>query len=179
MNGRHEPTAQERKASLRATMQQRRLQVPRADRRAAAEAVRDRVLALDLPGPVLVFVSVRGEIGTRMLIDALPQVAVPRIVGRDLEARLVQGELVPGSNRIPTSEGPLVEPAAILLPGLAFDLQGGRLGYGGGFYDRYLTGRDVPLYALAYGFQLVDRVPTEPHDVRVHGIVTPESLHIC
>lgn len=166
------------KAELRERMKAHRRQVSRDERRAAAEAVRDRVLALDLDGPVLVYVSVHGELGTRMLLEALSDVAVPRIVGRELEARRYQGRLVDGHNRIPTSDGPLVEPAAILVPGLAFDRQGGRLGYGGGFYDRFLTSRDVPTYALAYGFQLVDAVPTEPHDVKVQAIVTPDFLHI-
>lgn len=170
---------QQHKAALRTKMKALRRAVPREQRRAAAEAVRDRVLALDLPGPVFVYVSVRGELGTRMLLDALPDVAVPRIVGRELEARRYQGTLVDGSNRIPTSDGPRVEPAAILLPGLAFDRAGGRLGYGGGFYDRFLSGRGVPLYALAYDFQLVDAVPMEPHDVRLHGVITPGFLHSC
>ena len=167
------------KAALRERMRALRNAVPREERRRLATAVRDRVLALDLPGPVLLYVSVRGELGTRMLLDALPDVAVPQIVGEVLQARRYDGTLVPGSNRIPTSDGPLVEPASVLVPGLAFDRHGGRLGYGGGYYDRFLAGRDVPRIALAYDFQLVDRVPTEPHDVPMHAIVTAEDLHTC
>lgn len=167
------------KQALRERMRALRSSLPAEQRRAAALAVRDRVLALDLPGPILLYVSVRGELGTRMLLDALDDVAVPRIVGRELQARRYEGTLVDGSNRIPTSDGALVEPATVLLPGLAFDLRGGRLGYGGAFYDRYLAGRDVRRIALAYTFQLVEQVPTEPHDVPMHAIVTEQDLHTC
>lgn len=66
----------------------------------------------------------------------------------------------------------------ILLPGIAFDHDGGRLGYGGGFYDRFLQrfqqlSSPVPmLLALAYDLQIVAKVPIEEHDLRVDQVIT-------
>lgn len=68
----------------------------------------------------------------------------------------------------------------VLLPGLAFDTYGNRLGYGGGYYDRYLEQNAVNhLYALAYTEQIIERVPTEAHDRKVDGIFTESGLITC
>jgi 5-formyltetrahydrofolate cyclo-ligase len=66
----------------------------------------------------------------------------------------------------------------MLVPGLAFDLQGGRLGYGGGYYDRFVrncerTLQTKPVYAaVAFDTQLVEQVPMEDHDLRINKIFT-------
>ena len=63
----------------------------------------------------------------------------------------------------------------VLVPGVAFDREGRRLGYGGGFYDRLLSlvGRVAPRVAGAYALQLTDGVPSAPHDARIDTLVTP------
>jgi 5-formyltetrahydrofolate cyclo-ligase len=68
----------------------------------------------------------------------------------------------------------------VLVPGVAFDAEGRRLGYGGGFYDRLLPlmRPDVARVAGAYEEQIVDRVPTAAHDQRVPCIVTPGRVII-
>lgn len=65
----------------------------------------------------------------------------------------------------------------ILMPGVAFDRQGGRLGYGAGFYDRFLSNmsNSVDKIAVAYHFQVLDNIPMDEHDVRINGIVTEEE----
>jgi 5-formyltetrahydrofolate cyclo-ligase len=65
----------------------------------------------------------------------------------------------------------------ILMPGVAFDRQGGRLGYGAGFYDRFLSkiNTSVDKIAVAYHFQVLDNIPMDEHDVRIDGIVTEEE----
>lgn len=163
------------KDALRARMKNARKSLPGPARRRAAERLRDEVCALGLPGPVLIYVSVRGELGTRLLIHALDEVAVPRIVGPDLEARRLTG-LVPGGFGVPTSDGPKVVPGAVVVPGLAFDERGGRLGYGGGFYDRFLAAHPhVVTVGVGYDFQVVEEVPLEPHDVRLDRVLTVSS----
>ena len=64
------------------------------------------------------------------------------------------------------------------MPGLAFDLSFNRIGYGGGFYDRYLA-QDNRLYkaALAYDFQLVDSIPSELTDVKPDMIITESNIY--
>lgn len=63
----------------------------------------------------------------------------------------------------------------IIVPGLAFDREGYRLGYGGGYYDTFLA-KHPKAYTVgvAYPFQLVDQVPTEPHDARLDQILVPK-----
>ncbi|WP_017728326.1 5-formyltetrahydrofolate cyclo-ligase [Halalkalibacterium ligniniphilum] len=64
----------------------------------------------------------------------------------------------------------------IIVPGLAFDQSGRRLGYGGGYYDRYLQNYHGTAVALAFSFQLVPSVPTEEHDCIVDYVLTEASL---
>ncbi len=67
----------------------------------------------------------------------------------------------------------------ILVPGLAFDRPGNRLGYGGGYYDRLLAEIDAPKVGLAFAVQIVADLPIEPHDCRVDFIVTEQEVISC
>ncbi|MEZ4322010.1 MAG: 5-formyltetrahydrofolate cyclo-ligase [Myxococcota bacterium] len=135
-----------------------------------------------LAGPVLVYISIDAELPTRGLIrrmlDAGVPVAVPRLIGRGrMEAAALTSldALVPGGFRVPTSEGPVVEPVSAIVPGLAFDASGARLGYGGGYYDRWLADHPVHTVGLAYTVQILPSVPTEPHDRRLDRILTEDG----
>ena len=65
-----------------------------------------------------------------------------------------------------------------LIPGVAFDLRGGRLGFGAGFYDRLLSRlpRDIPTVGLAFDFQVIPRLPSQPHDIMLDAIVTERCV---
>jgi 5-formyltetrahydrofolate cyclo-ligase len=95
------------------------------------------------------------------------------------ELREAANDVSPGYRGIPEprAECPKVELTAVdwvLVPGVAFDAQGRRMGYGGGYYDRLLP--ILPPSALrvagAFEMQIVDRVPTAPHDLALDTIVT-------
>lgn len=78
----------------------------------------------------------------------------------------------------PPRSHPLVAPEELdllLVPGLAFDIRGGRLGYGGGYYDRYLaqTGPLVPRWGVCFEEQLLNRIPTDSFDVGMNAVATP------
>lgn len=77
-------------------------------------------------------------------------------------------EPLPGCDPIPLDQFDLV-----LVPGLAFDRSGNRLGRGRGFYDRILAAASGVKCGVAYDFQLLEAIPTEPHDATVHFIFTP------
>jgi 5-formyltetrahydrofolate cyclo-ligase len=66
----------------------------------------------------------------------------------------------------------------VLIPGVAFDLRGGRLGFGAGFYDRLLSRlpRDIPTVGLAFDFQVIPRLPSQPHDIMLDAIVTERCV---
>lgn len=74
----------------------------------------------------------------------------------------------------PVADGPVAEDptALVLMPGLAFDRAGRRVGYGGGFYDRFLEAEpEHPTLALCYDFQMVEELETQPHDVPVDTVL--------
>ncbi len=60
----------------------------------------------------------------------------------------------------------------MIVPGICFDLEGYRIGYGGGYYDRYLTRYKGNTLSLAFSFQIFKKVPREPHDLPVQGLIT-------
>ena len=121
------------------------------------------------------------------LVEGGTRVALPR-------ADFGSGTMVPawfeGWDRLVEARAGLFEPgpaappvtpeslSAVIAPGLAFDERGGRLGRGGGFYDRFLAQMpmDLPVVCLALECQMVDVVPTEPHDRRVGLIGTEDRL---
>ena len=74
----------------------------------------------------------------------------------------------------PVEDGPVAEDktALVLMPGLAFDPEGHRIGYGGGFYDRFLAQEpEHPTLALCYAFQMVEDRPTEDYDIPVDCVL--------
>lgn len=89
--------------------------------------------------------------------------------------------LLPGERgvQVPGPECPEVDPLTIDLvvaPGLSFDRRGGRLGRGAGFYDRFLAGLRAVRVGLCFDEQVVDQVPTDPGDERMHCVVSPSGV---
>jgi len=96
---------------------------------------------------------------------------------RDLAEDLVTGQF---GVREPTRGCPEVLLATldlVLVPGLGFTLIGGRLGRGGGFYDRLLAATEAVRIGVGLDEQIVPWLPLEPHDVTLHSIITPSATH--
>jgi 5-formyltetrahydrofolate cyclo-ligase len=101
-------------------------------------------------------------------------VAVPKVYGDTMRFIYINSmaETAPGYSGIPEpiADGPIAnDPTAlVLMPGLAFDKEGHRIGYGGGFYDKFLAAEPHhPTVALCYGFQVLDRLETDDFDIPV------------
>lgn len=139
---------------------------------------------------VALYAAIKGEVDTAMLLEAAlktgKKVFLPRIAELAKgEMRLAPcasvSELTPGIWKIPEPP-PGPEPAGldlIVMPGLAFDSSGGRLGYGGGYYDRYLASRpDLVAHraGLCLSFQIVAAVPTDKWDAHVDSICSERAL---
>jgi len=130
------------------------------------------------------YLSFNQEVRTNPIIQRAwadgKRVAVPKVVGDEMVFIWIdsfEGLAPQGAFHIlePIEDGPVAsdETALILMPGLAFDPQGHRVGYGGGYYDRFLEKEpDHPLVALCYDFQLYDRLEVEAHDVPVDLVIT-------
>ncbi|MFF9638254.1 5-formyltetrahydrofolate cyclo-ligase [Streptomyces bacillaris] len=182
------------KASLRRELLAARALLSTEDVTAAATALVSRALALpELADArtVAAYVSVGREPGTRALLDALRErgvrVLLPVLLAdNDLDWAVYGGaeRLLPAGRGLLEPDGDRLGPAAVveadavLLPGLAVDGAGMRLGRGGGSYDRVLArlsaaGADPALIVLLYANEVVARVPVEPHDHPVDAVVTP------
>lgn len=132
---------------------------------------------------VYVYLPYNQEVRTWRIVEAAlrdgKRVAVPKVYDEHMRFLWLDdvSRLAPGAYGIP--EPVYDEPEAdddealILMPGLAFDAEGHRLGYGGGFYDRYLeTHPKHTLVALCYPFQLLEHLETEAHDIPVHSVIS-------
>ncbi len=105
-------------------------------------------------------------------------VAVPKVYGEEMKFILISdfSRIEKGYAGIPepVDDGPVAcDPTAlVLMPGLAFDQEGHRIGYGGGFYDRFLAQEpNHPTLALCYDFQMLPRVETQEFDIPVDGVI--------
>lgn len=144
---------------------------------------------------VFMFASFRSEVSTFPLIEEAlrldKRVVLPSVDSANKELRLYEIrdilELAPGYMGIPEPAVPgererdINDVTLAVMPGAAFDTRGSRLGYGGGYYDRLLARlrRKIPLVALAYEEQIVDSLPAETHDKKVHVIVTDKRVIHC
>lgn len=132
------------------------------------------------------FLPIRSEADTRLLMSAFrdraARLCVPVILDRQtiVFRELVRGaELVAGTFGTvgPGPEAPELDPAIMLVPLSAFDAIGHRIGYGGGYYDRAIhrlleKGLKPVLIGIAFDCQEVASVPAEPHDIRLHAVLT-------
>jgi 5-formyltetrahydrofolate cyclo-ligase len=136
---------------------------------------------------VALYSPARGEVFTDLLMDEALRLGkhllFPRMRDRQLELVEIESreELLPGPFGIlEPSGGPPVaigEVGLLVVPGVAFDRTGHRIGYGKGFYDRLLHGADHACKAgIAFDFQLLTELPAEGHDVRMDLLATESVL---
>ena len=114
----------------------------------------------------------------RRALEEGKRVAVPKVYGDDMKFIYLDdlSQVAKGYAGIPepVADGPVAqdETALVLMPGLAFDPQGHRIGYGGGFYDKFLAREPHhPTVALCYDFQVMDRLETEEFDIPVDLVI--------
>ena len=178
----------DKKALRKRIAEQKRAMTPEQIE-AASQRLAERLFQTDAYQNAL---SIYGYLSYNQEIRTLPilrsamidgkRVAVPKVYGDEMRFIWMDdlSLVAPGYYDIPEpiADGPVAddELALMLMPGLAFDPEGHRVGYGGGFYDRYLAAHpDHKLVALCYGFQLVDHLDCEAHDIPVHRVIPDEE----
>ena len=187
----------ERKTAIRKQAHENRRQQPEKD------AVSERIVRrfMDLPeyekaGTIMFYVDVRDEVRTR---QALPEalasgkrIVVPYCLDGELELFWLENmdELELGMYRILEPKVELRDVAAkrltptdldlVMVPGVAFDRNGGRTGHGKGYYDKLLqhARKDAPLVALSFECQLFEEIPAESHDIFMDKVVTEDSVYV-
>lgn len=179
---------------MRLEMRAKRRAIDPAWAASAGVAVQERVVGLDAfagASAVACYIAMRTEVSLDAVItrcrSAGKTVAVP--AWRRESGAYGMARLEPGATLVPGLLG-IMEPAfpdwiasvdMVLVPGVAFDAAGGRLGRGGGYYDRILAeiGDKALRVGVAFDFQVVARVPVDRHDVRMDAVVTETKVLQC
>lgn len=186
----------ELKKAIREEALRRRDSIPPAVRRAKDRAVAERLLPLEEyrgAKRVLLYASFRTEVATGEIVEEAirsgREVVLPRVDAENgaLTKHVIGGihELSPGFMGIPEPSSDVrvkvEEVDLVVVPGVAFDPLGRRVGYGGGYYDRLLPRIKgiKPVVALAYEEQLFESLPGEEHDVGMDIIVTDRRVIRC
>ena len=182
---------QRAKLALRSRMRAVREALPGSACDARSAEITKRLFTLaevDRATTILAFASIRNEVRTRASMQAAwatgKRVALPRVVGDQLQLHLVDSEtaLVEGAFSVPEppATAAIVQPGDVdvaLVPALAVDPRGYRIGYGGGYYDKLIPRlQRACTCAVAYDFQLIAEVPELPFDVAVDVVVTDERV---
>jgi 5-formyltetrahydrofolate cyclo-ligase len=176
----------EQKNALRREMREKLLTVSEGERSAASREIVGKILSLPawrMALTVALFAPLATEPDISGLFTAGKTICYPRVCGGELEfyhARRCEdlrvgsfGILEPG----PTISAP-VSPSAIdlaVIPGLAFDADGHRLGRGKGYYDRFLASTKALTVGVCFACQQVSLIPTESHDVRLNLVMTEKN----
>lgn len=183
------------KPRLRATLLETRQNLPPGQILEDSARIRDRLLGLDRfrnARSVMLYLPARGEVDTWPLLDHFwklgCEVLLPRCREKapghmDVHAVLSREQLAPGHFGLTEPRPDMAtlvnspEPDAILVPALGYDRRGYRIGFGGGYYDRFLAALpELPvLIGPAFSFQLLEWVPADPWDIPVHFVTTPEK----
>lgn len=198
INGSRETSPQgsvpEEKDRLRRDLLEKRRNLPQSLRREKSALILKVLLSEKVfsdASSVALYFPVNGEVDTHEIfkkcVDLKKKVFFPKTLGSDLvflRTRNIE-ELTPGAFAIP--EPPADAERArgdeldlVLVPGVAFDFSGNRIGYGKGFYDRFL--KDIPRqmrFGLAYRFQVLENIPSHETDVKTGRIITEDGTIDC
>lgn len=183
------------KRELRKLILRRRNSLPEEERRRLSRLIKDRFIRMTEEegfDVVMVYFSIGSEVETyqlaRELLGMGKRVCGPAILkGRrellPLLVKRIPDQLVKGPYGIPEPSKELCEPIdpreidVVLVPGVAFDLRGYRIGYGSGYYDRFLKRCENALrVGLAFELQILDRIDDEEWDEPVHRIITERRV---
>lgn len=187
------------KAEIRQEMRAKRKEISQEKRLEAGQEIAKKLVESEIrlllqAWKVALYLSMTHEIPTRFIArsiwEAGREIVVPywsttqeiyQLTLMKPSTTLITGKMGirEPQERIPVSP---VEVDTFILPGLAFDLQGGRLGYGAGIYDTILAQarKSAPKIALCYDWQVLDEpLPLEPHDVRMDYLVTEKRVINC
>jgi len=184
-------SAEDSKAIMRREIAARRDALPAAERQQAAETIAARPFPVSVPPGAVVsgFMPLKSEINPLPLLRKLAEqgaaLALPVVAGKGqpliMRAWPFGGPLASGvwGIREPMPDAPAVDPDILIVPLLAFDRRGHRLGYGAGYYDMTITAlranKPVVAVGIAYAAQEVDTVPITPRDARLDLVLTEQE----
>ncbi len=182
------------KESIRRNILDLRLQLSREDLYRMSSLVQKKFLQLEEfkdAERVALYTSFKNEVLTEDIwgaaIEGGKEVFFPRVINGKKGLVFIKADnkegFSKGAYNISEPEGGVVLDELstfdlVVVPGIAFDMNGNRLGYGKGYYDMALKTAGCCISAPAFDFQIVDAIESEPHDVRVHNIITEKRTII-
>lgn len=136
---------------------------------------------------VCVYMSAFGEVDTSYIIedckDSGKQIVVPitDVETNTLSLAYLEGELTAGAYGIYEPEtkrkAEFDEPDFIVVPGICFDTSGSRIGFGKGYYDRFLSEAEGFKAGICYSFQIIEKIPREEHDISMDAVVCEDGTY--
>ena len=169
------------KADMRKEMLAHRKNLDAAEIAVASEKAIKNIFSDDeflKAGCVGLYVSVRNELDTREAIERSKRfgklVCLPKVCKNEIKFFEFMGfdSLADGAFGIPEpADGEEIEPEVIVVPGLAFDMHRHRLGYGKGYYDKYLGSHDAHSIGVCYEWQVITALPKERHDWQMNKLI--------
>ena len=183
------------KKTIRKIIQAARDRIPLKERLKKTKQIAEKFIQTDeyrRAKTILIYYPFRSELDTTIIIKKAckdnKNIILPRVFGKDLNLYLVENlktQLKKGSYSIMEPVISLCKPVIIsdidlaVIPGVCFDKDLNRIGYGGGFYDRLLPklNKDVIKVALCFEMQIIDRIPVSESDVKVDKIITESNIY--
>lgn len=175
------------KEDIRLRIRTRKTMLDDAERRSAAEAVfslLERTAAFMMADNILLYHSLPDELSTHSFIDkwhSRKRFYLPRVNGLNLEILpYSKSRLHLGAFNIEEPDGEdttdMSQIDMVVVPAVAYDRRGNRVGRGKGYYDRLLNNTRAIKIGVAYDFQLVDEIDTDSHDVAVDYVITESGI---
>ncbi|XMB86283.1 5-formyltetrahydrofolate cyclo-ligase [Mycoplasmatota bacterium WC44] len=162
------------KKELRRKVLKKRLALSKDDVLKRSKIIIDMIKdELNLSEMTGLFMPIKNEVDLTSLLGE--NVALPRIIDKMIFCKYT-GELVLGKYDILESTGEEVDVKILIVPGSVFDKSGYRIGYGGGYYDRYMNNNHIKV-GVCFDFQLVESVPKEKHDVKLDMLITDKEIY--
>lgn len=186
------------KKALRKAMMERRKNIPQEERKEKSNRIKERLFSLELfkkANFIFTFISTEEEVDTHEIIKESinmgKRIGVPITLSK--EKRMMVSEIQDFASELEIGYYNILTPKKeyirevdpeeidmVLVPGLIFREDGYRIGYGGGYYDRFLGGIDsVIKIGLCYEMQLSEDIPIDTYDIPVNYIITEERLIDC
>lgn len=178
------------KATLRKEIIKKRKEMNKEDAARKSEIICRKIIAsgeYKAADNILAYISVQNEVMLNSLIEDAQKsnktIWLPRVVGDDMEFIKYTSGAPLQKNRYgilePSGDEKIVpdEETLIIMPGVAFSIKNDRIGFGGGYYDRFLSvnNKCKNIIAVAYEFQICDFVPSEAHDIKPHILITERN----
>lgn len=177
------------KSEIRKSLKGKRNSLSFESVKSKSQLVKDNLFKLDIfnNDNFFVYLSFQNEVQTAEILSNLfklkKHIFVPKISGKEMEMVCLDGKTTFQKNKFgifePIGKAQKINDFVAIMPCVAVDEKGNRIGFGGGYYDRFLNGKNVLKIVLCYDFQVVENFEPEKNDIPANIIVTDKRIIFC